>query len=621
MKRILILFLISLPQIMFGQYQTKAFILEDDNREITSAYIGCKASSDTIIILSVNQPITGMSLSGSSLLGDKKDSYIRVTMKDDYNYEYLLYETYPSLAGNNRKSSFSNIGLETLVLEKVIPASIKIEVKDATIEIESLQYTTSIARLSSLNSESIHKEQCQYIVERLNENLESGKSTWRAGVTSMSEKSYEDKKAMFGGTVPQLYGFEHYIGGIFVMPDVENQTSSRSVSSSQYVTEWDWRNRHGKNWMTPVKDQGGCGSCWAFSAVGTLEAYINLYYNQQLECDLSEQEIVSCSNEGDCSSGSLSGALNYIKNNGIVPDNCFTYTATNNSCGNKCTNPSDIMSFYNYSNAYSTNEDNIKQLLFTSPICFGIDPWFHFVTLAGYKQIQSGEYYFTHNSYLYKVLIDDNNPLIGHPAWLIKNSWNTTWGDGGYGYVAMSLEDAYGIFKITGPVYSQVYSSTDIVCEDNDGDGFYFWGIGPKPSSCPSWVPDTPDGDDSDYLSGPLNQYGYLQDLTTSSSQNEYITTSQTYFSRFYKHCNVVINCGVTLTLKNILTVYPLCKVLVKSGGKLVVDGGTLNSSNIEMESGSELIMRNNGIIHMTNGSSFLAPLGAVINIESGSIY
>ena len=39
------------------------------------------------------------------------------------------------------------------------------------------------------------------------------------------------------------------------------------------------------------------------------------------------------------------------------------------------------------------------------------------------------------------------------------------------------------------------------------------------------------------------------------------------------------------------------------------------------MESGSELIMRNNGIIHMTNGSSFLAPLGAVINIESGSIY
>lgn len=51
------------------------------------------------------------------------------------------------------------------------------------------------------------------------------------------------------------------------------------------------------------------------------------------------------------------------------------------------------------------------------------------------------------------------------------------------------------------------------------------------------------------------------------------------------------------------------------------VDGGTLNSSNIEMESGSELIMRNNGIIHMTNGSSFLAPLGAVINIESGSIY
>ena len=51
------------------------------------------------------------------------------------------------------------------------------------------------------------------------------------------------------------------------------------------------------------------------------------------------------------------------------------------------------------------------------------------------------------------------------------------------------------------------------------------------------------------------------------------------------------------------------------------VDGGTLNTANIQMESGSKLTMRNNGEIHMTNGSSFSAPLGAVVDIENGLIY
>lgn len=78
----------------------------------------------------------------------------------------------------------------------------------------------------------------------------------------------------------------------------------------------------------------------------------------------------------------------------------------------------------------------------------------------------------------------------------------------------MSLSDAYEIYKISGSVFSQVLNDNDIVCSDDDEDGYYFWGVGPKPSNCPSWIPNEPDGDDSDSCLGPIDEYGICDTLT-----------------------------------------------------------------------------------------------------------
>ena len=133
--------------------------------------------------------------------------------------------------------------------------------------------------------------------------------------------SYEEKKALFGGKVPDLQGAEYYVGGIFEL----NNKNYQAPTSSDFVDNFDWRNRHGKNWLTSVKDQQSCGSCAIFSSVGAVEAMTNLYFNKKIDIDLSEQQIVSCLN-GDCQSGWMpADALLFCKTSGVVEESCFPY--------------------------------------------------------------------------------------------------------------------------------------------------------------------------------------------------------------------------------------------------------------------------------------------------------
>jgi|GEM_PF-3940723 len=440
--------------------------------------------------LNTNDPIYYFSVDGDIELKTKK-SFLKIVLTDKNNKEYLVYETYPLIADGS-SFSFSDSCEETCILDGVYPVSYKVEGYKTTYKIKKTSVIDKFELLSSTvktygipyEQKRLKEEKEKLKIQKLNEEIKKKGGGWVAGETSVSRLSYEEKKKLVGiksgpFKIPNFGGLEYYKSGVFEFPS--EKEIKQSVTASSFVSSFDYRNWHGVNWIPPVKDQGGCASCWAFSSLGIVESGINLYYNQRLNIDLSEQSLV-CRASGSCTYGlSLFTAFEFIRNEGVVDESCYPYTANESCPGSFCDWDLRNWRIDNY-RAVETDDMTVKRsLIEKGPITFGISSMNHAMDLIGYED-------------------------YGIPVWKMKNSWGEGWGEGGFGNFTVPQEDRYFIMYIERPFFFHYQDLYQIRCEDRDNDRYCNWGIGlGKPSTCPYVCKEEKDCDDSNPNLGPYD--------------------------------------------------------------------------------------------------------------------
>lgn len=218
---------ISVGYHVHGQYRSAAFTMDNRKSEQTIA-MARTFTTDEDIPLTLPSSIYSFSISGNAMLKDTTNSLIRITLVDNFDMEHLIYEIYPLLTDQWR-FDFENMAFETSGMDGVRVTGMRIHLLNAELTLAEYHYTTEPAR--SIQRQQRFKSQQQYIIETLNANLEARNMPWRVGETSVSNLSYEEKKNLFGGTVPNLNGFEYYIGGIFVMPDYQPEQVAQTQAA------------------------------------------------------------------------------------------------------------------------------------------------------------------------------------------------------------------------------------------------------------------------------------------------------------------------------------------------------------------------------------------------------
>lgn len=186
--------------------------------------------------------------------------------------------------------------------------------------------------------------------------------------------------------------------------------------------------------VSPVKNQGSCGSCWAFSTVGTLEG-LNVIKSGNPLTSFSPQELVDCSNTAKydnmgCRGGWPHSALDYVMDFGILPETDYPYLGRDMHCSRDDISSKNKYEISGYTNITYQDNNELYAAAGVIPVSVCIDA----TVLQFYRSGILGKTCGQNLDHAVLVVGYDKSS-DGKDYWIVKNSWGSNWGVKGYFYV------------------------------------------------------------------------------------------------------------------------------------------------------------------------------------------
>jgi len=280
---------------------------------------------------------------------------------------------------------------------------------------------------TSAEDRKLHQEIFNIKLREVIEFNADSSQTWKKGVNQFTDMTVAEFQAYKGLNTEQMYARKLSLPRASI-------PYTRTVPDSV-----DWRT---KNAVSPVKNQGGCGSCWAFSAVESIES--SVFLNTGKMPILSPQNIVSCTpnpqhcgGTGGCDGATPELAFDYTKAKNIASEADYPYTARTGTCkeGKKTATVSGYVKLGE--NNYT---DLLQAVANVGPISISVDA-------NAWGAYSSGVFNGCAKAPR-NVIIDHAVQLVGYGTdsskkdyWIIRNSWGGSWGEKGYMRMARAADD------------------------------------------------------------------------------------------------------------------------------------------------------------------------------------
>ncbi len=332
---------------------------------------------------------------------------------------------------------------------------------------------------------------------------------------------------------------------------------------------------YGNGWMTSTKSQESWAAtcpngCYLFAFTAPLEAIMNLYYNQHLEYDISEQHIMDClSSCGNCLPGAggsyycLASQANVTKHK-LINESAYPWRRNfSGSCMDTAVTTFEITKVQGQ--LISLDENTIKRTLIKKGPLSACPRSGHACTLTGFKLIQAGDTLRTNGGWGYEtpyshpdtLIIPEGHLLVGRTAWIFKENIGSLFGERGYVMIVGKIGTFTDIDTVERPFFYKTPLTDSLNLSltpefhDYDGDGYYYWGIGPKPAACPGPAEEDCNDNDPFRLFYDENLFcTYDCDSISQLISNDPITVNND--TTIYGHIltrPIVVNNNSTLTL------------------------------------------------------------------------